>query len=400
MLMARPSLITSTVFYIELIILTRYYIRKDLRYWKMSISLALMSTFLVNWQSSAWLFLIILQLPFIAEELIKQLDIKNIKNSNWKNILKSLRNFLISILLIILSGLLNPYGYKNEIYILLTTKYGEYAQEIETFGTECIQTHMFTMQWYYIVIAIGILLIGIQLRKVSIHDTLLTLGTCIVALEAIRQSYMTMYGVAPILIAILSLLESKFNESYSKQEIKSSTLINCIKIFISFLQILAIYVIFYVVRVVPYTNEYNTELSQIVNYINTETEESGTDKNNINILCESTYSAYFQYYGYKTFTDTRCELLSSQLTEQSPRPVTSSRGYKTLYMDVMQEYSVFGYTPVDSSYIDNFMDYYDFDYAVLYNSNFITYLGYMSDWQEITEFSNNTEYKFYKRIRN
>jgi hypothetical protein len=420
MLNVRPSLITSAVFYIELTLLTKFYIKKTGKgFKKLALSLAIISTFISNWQSAAWPFVIILELPFIAQTLIYLLGI--IKTDADKKLYRlQLKQQLISIPIIILAGLINPYGYKAEIYLWLSRSTSKWSMSLKESSLEQGTVTLFSFEWFLILAFIIILILCIRKKRLQPYELFLTLGTLFVAALQRRQSYMLMYGMSSVIISFTLLYKDKLSTLWtdSKSNIR-----------VKYLSIVIITVAICCFFIAENYNYIEGDFRSLADYIDSDVEANNLDKSDLKILTECLPSAYMQYRGYKTYMDTRYEMVSSTISGQTPRTLPDGSE-----LDVLDEYFTLGYylynsdlnnlyEYYDSSYLiessqnfnlwlqcnpeyealyEDFFTYYDFDYAVVSNSCFKYYIdNHPSDW-ECIELDDNeqSEYALYKRIRN
>jgi hypothetical protein len=391
MLCPRSSLVTSALFFVELTLLTKYYITKEIKSTQLIIGLSLISVFLANWQAAAWLFIIIFELPFIAEKLIYKIGI--LKTSTPK---KEIRNQLgcsiISTIAIILAGLVNPYTYESEIYLWLCREHTKFTGAIADYIEECTQVQFLSRMWFIVIACFAILMIGIALKKVKPYEFFLALGTILVAYKQQRQCYMLLYGISSILVSLILLKYDTISEKLSHKKTKLA--VYYIQVFLTAFFICAAFTL-------NISNVVEDSFKSIADYMDSDVEANDLNKEDLKILTECWPSAYMQYRGYKTFEDCRPETLSKYISGQTPNTNND------LNMDVMEEYVILGYLVTDTEYFDNFFETYDFDYAILYNTNFIHYIEYHTDdWVEIDEeelisdTGINTKYRLFKRIRN
>jgi hypothetical protein len=365
--------------------LTHYYIRKDLSGKKLLIGLSLLSIFQVNWQAAAWAFLIVLELPFIAQVIIYRLGI--LKSDTQKSeYTTQLKYSLVSIIVIIVSGLINPYGYKSEIYLWLSRE--NFTINWYASLGECSPVQFISIDAIIIIISIYILIKAIKVKKVKPYEVFITLGTLFLAIRQQRQSYMIGYGVSSILLKMINLNSDTLKNHISKTKKQATVLIEYIQIFLTAFFTCAIIV-------VSSTNNTKEKLGSLVEHLDSDVEANNLDKSELKILNDIGSSAYLQFNGYKTYEENRIESLSKYITGQTPRNNNDKQ------WSVMEEYINIGFSSVDVKYYNNFFNYYDFDYAVLGNTNFLLYIQcHPEDWQEIDIEDNESDYRLFKRIRN
>ena len=118
----RPHIFSYLIFIIEIVLLEKYVKSNN---WKYLIGLPILSLLLVNMHLSMWYFLFVFLLPFIANSIyIKNITIDKIK----------IMPLLITMLLMFVVGILNPYGIKGLSFIF------------KSYGIDYINEHLVEMQ--------------------------------------------------------------------------------------------------------------------------------------------------------------------------------------------------------------------------------------------------------------
>lgn len=174
--------------------------------WYYLIALPIISVIQINIQSTMWWFLFVMILPFIAE--IKIFNQKNIYTENYKKI-----PLIISFMLMIFCGFLNPYGLDNILYVFKSTSKisGVRIMEMATPTLTNIGGIILTLTFIFVIL----LLVNIK-SKINIRYIFLLIGCFMLQLYAVRN--IPFLGIALSLFACDLLKDKDLGEITNKKD--------------------------------------------------------------------------------------------------------------------------------------------------------------------------------------
>ena len=338
----RPQIITFLILLLETLYLEKYIQNKN---WKSLIPLPFLSILLVNCHCSMWYMQFVFVLPFLV-------DILFIKKGK-KEILK---NLLIFVLLMILAGLINPYGIKSIIYVFRA--YG--IKELNTNIKEMFYPVMNYNPWLFSNLLLYIyIFLAIHLcnKKRDYRFTLFVIGTfflsslhkkCIIYF-LLWTAYA--YSSFDIKIIIKGKIKRIFNSKYF---VLIRTMIYSL-IFISMV------ILLFIIGCKSFKNyNMNYKNEEIVKYI-----INNYDKEKVRLYASFEEGGYTEFMGLKSYIDPRAELFVKK--------------YNGVY-DYFKEYKTITSYP-SQDYIKEFLNKYNFTHIiVLDGSVFERYLFEKSDY--------------------
>jgi hypothetical protein len=280
----------------------------------------------VNMHGIYFLVLLIILLPFI----INSFKIKKLNSEGYKK-----KDLFIVFILMIISGFINPYGYKTIIYGL--SSYSSNSLFNNTVS------ELMTPNFHFIegkIAIITILLIYIiyfsNKEKVLLRYYLLLFGTTYLALDANKSLYFflicSLYPLAYILKNNKSILIEK---EYSKSHHIIHFVLTC-----SFILIICLNI----------SKPKLPESNNMINYLDRVVQ----DKTKVKLYTNYVDGSYAEYRGYYCYMDPRGEIFLEKVNHQKDI-------YKE-YMDI---------TNININY-QEFLDKYQLDYLLL-NKNDILY---------------------------
>ena len=294
--------VTRPIIFSMLILLCNFYcIEKYLRTnysIKPLIFLVINSLLLINLHASMWWLEFILLLPYIVDSF--KFKFMVFEGEGYK---KSC--LFITLILMFLVGFINPYGYKNIIYIFLS--YGnsiinETIAEMQPFKF----SSMIGITFYTILIIIPIIYIMYNKGTVKLRYLLLTAGTSLLALMAHRNGYVFYISVFfPIAYYMKDFPD--YLEKYSSYLNKSISVVLSVMmaIILTILSVIAVYDVFKdnplpdTYEAYEYLLETNVDLDKMVAY---------TGYND---------GAYLEFLGIKCYIDARAEVFLKSLNGES-----------------------------------------------------------------------------------
>ena len=360
----RVQSLSYIIFYLEVYLLNCLYDKGSKKY---SIYLILLSILLVNLHMSVWIIYLILFLPFFQEQFVSLLkDTKISKIISNKIIYKSPKNkkkFIITFIIVILSGLLSPY------------KLLPYTFFIKTIGLKCYdiivemqKTVLFSNTTYLIFLLFTIVTIFLLNIKIKVRDVFYILGLGLLGFMANRHtSYFLL--IIPSIIAVVLC-----NYGYKNK-------IDCIKLNLKKYQLLLFNLLLFMIFIFLFYNidlknfDYNEKNEypvETVSYI----------KKNINykkmrIFNEFNYGSYLAYNDIKVFMDSRAEVYIKEFN-----------GGKDIINDYISVEDYQSYKFV--------FNIYNFDYALVFkNSPIYHYL--MNEKNFIILMEENDKYVLFKK---
>jgi len=167
-IVSRPQIFTYLIILIELLMLEKYIVKNEKKF---LIILPILSFFQINLHSSMWGMLYAFIIPYLINGI--KLRKFNIKLSNYE-----LKPIIITIIIMIIVGFINPYGYKAISYLF--NSYG--SIEMNNFIMEMtpLSFNNYNGKIFTILIFILIFIINFyNKRKLSIRLYLLLIGTAL-----------------------------------------------------------------------------------------------------------------------------------------------------------------------------------------------------------------------------
>lgn len=357
----RPQIIDYLLLIIEIYTL-ELYIRKKNN--KLLLILPILSLLMINFHSSSWPLLFIFLLPYVVDSF--KFKIGKYKSNGFGN-----KYFYLIILAMIIIGFINPYGLENMTYFL------------KSYGYESINANINEMAAFSLEDAISILLliyIGINLLIYYFHKKEFTYRYFFLVLGTLFMSIMH-YKCFPLYyIASFSylayLLRNDFNEYKEHFHYNLSFKIKYI----------ALILLFTICTIRAFTgiNEFKYPLEPIINYL---------DENNVSkdskVYINYDFGGYLEYKGYKAYMDPRAEIFLKTINKKE---------------DIFDEYINLTKTKNPKEY-DNFINKYNFDYLILFDSETLYYyLENNKDYKIVledtseSEFKEKFNYRLYKNI--
>lgn len=341
----RPQLFDYIFLLIEIYILENYIRNKK---YKLLFFLPIISILYINIHASTWFMLILFMLPFIVDSF-------NVKIWNFKFAGYPKKWIFITFILMILGGLINPYGLEAMTYIFNGTSntINIIVAEMRGFTYWGFMPDFLIVLFIYIVF----LIYKRNIDNIKIRYLCLNIGTIILALKY--------YRAISFFLLSLTLLASYFKCDNYKYDKKSNY--KAIKI-VSLLSIISFIII---CIFVPYEYICYGNFNKIALYL-----EKNVSKDAI-IYSEYDIGAYIEYLGYKTNIDPRAELFNKAMNKR---------------FDIIDEY----YDVQVNKNIDKFIKKYKFDYLIVSSDRPLNYyLNSNRDYKLVLKQKCSKEKRFY-----
>ena len=356
----RPKIFTALIFAVEL-----YYLEKFIKEQKTKYLLALpiISVLEINLHASMWWMIIVLMLPYVADSI-------NIPKLKIKGENKKIIPLLLSMVVVFIAGLINPYGINAITYLFRS--YG--LEEISGYISEMKGLNVNdVLGMIMMVIMLLLILVYVFYRKgtFKIRYFFLTLGTTYLMLSAYRSIFIFSTGALFPMAYYLKdvcLPKSKKEQEPNRKKINVLLGILCIVI-----------VATVAVKIVKYDDlSAQAECREAVEYLK-------ANYNPDDVVLFTTYEdgGYAEYLGFKPYMDARAEVF-----------VKKNNGKA----DVMKEYNRL--EDGDIYYKDVF-DKYKFTHAILYKKGLLyTYISRDKDYKQIYSDEKRVIYEYVGKNRN
>ena len=356
----RPQILTYLILISALFLSEKFYKTNNKKYLYL---LPILSLLEINLHASMWLLLICFVGVFLVDSFINK--------KNW-------HSYLITIIIMCLVSLINPYGIRAITYVLS-------SYEVSSLNTYISEMQPLKFNTYKNIASLLILVLLIPLNrkakeKLPIRYFFLLLGTLILATSHLKS--LPYLGIS--LVIILSFLSSDvklsdlfkntFNIIISKTK-KYKILFNAINVTVFVIAIITLFLGLYTETKVP--SMFN-KMVTLVDYL----DENETNKN-VKIYTSYEDGGYLEWRGYKPYIDARGDVFLKSNNKK---------------FDLMDEY-----IKADNSneLTRDLMEKYQFDYLVLkVNSRMNVYIknNKYNYYEVVIDESKTTGYLLYKRV--
>lgn len=332
---ARPQMFSTSILITELYFLEKYFKTSN---WKYLISLPILSILMINMHASMWLMLFCFWLTFFLNTFSYKIG----------KIISSKRNkkeLLVFGILMLLCGLVNPYGYKAMTYVLTSFGVFEINEIVSEMNVPQIQD-LLGLIIYVIIFSIYLIYWLFNKKNIDSRHFFLLLGTTYLSLSSYR-------GYLFFLIATIYPLSIYFNEKfyYIKEKEKN----NFIRISIVLIIILLIIPFLLVTK-----NKWIIFENPLENGINYVKKLEG-NKNGITMYCAYGLCNYAEWLDLKLYIDSRAEIFLKANNKKKDifKEYYNLQQGKLYYKDFIEKYN-FDYLIVDEN---------DYLYQLLINDN-------------------------------
>jgi hypothetical protein len=329
---------------------------------KYLIPLPIISLIQINMHSSIWPMMFVLIVPYIFPHNVYNKTEMLPAIKQW---FKKYRWLLLTMLLMIAAGLINPNGLNGILYVFKS--YGNVASKC---GIQELAPPMITQTMGILCIAsIVALTVFVTINGKKIKDGLPSLyneitrfymaaGTIILACMHLRNSWYLIVGVMPMIAIMLDKLPAP--PIAHKEQTNAKRLMKVIATFLipCLLSVLLCYA-------TPYAQLTggDTEFAprEATKYLNT------LDKKDIKLYTEFNNGAFMEWEGYQVYFDARPELFSIEINQKE---------------DVLTEYMELQNGTLDYG---KFLNKYNFTHLIVTNKTMQMYLKYSDNYKTIVE---------------
>ena len=295
----RPQIFTYTVFLLELICMEKYIKTGN---WKRLIWMPILSLLLINMHASMWLLQFVFMLPVLCNCIkIKGITIDKIK----------IKPLLLTMVVMLLVGFINPYGYKAITFVFST--YG--IPEINHVVTEMEASNLEMFHWKLCVLLLLVIIGLIALNKkvkLDVRDILFLCGSFLFAsMHGKCIIYFVWYSgfiLAKILLVYKDfVLVKDIKKIYSNKFMNN--LVRGLKIGLSFCLVLTFF--FTSIELVKIYNMQTDNTMEAVDYI-----VDNYNKEDVILYTDFTNGGYAEFNDLKSYIDPRAELFHIKLNKK------------------------------------------------------------------------------------
>lgn len=367
---ARPTSISFIIMLSLLYCMEQYRRTKKYRYLSV---LPFLSLLQVNIHSSMWPMMFVLMVPYIFPYVLPRKI--NIKNNCIKWFEKN-RYILLTILIMLGIGFINPNGINGILYVLKS--YGSATGGIPISELQPPTTN--TLYGFIVMIAVAALsLYGYQNKgkwnnpdydaQTEFTRLYMTAGVLILACTHLRNLWFLILGATP---TILIVMKNIHNKSQEEQKLKYPFLKG-----ILYLSILTVagFMFLSSASYSPITNnDSNRAPIQAVEYL------KETDKEDVVLYTEFENGAFMEWHGFRVYMDARPELYQKNINSKE---------------DIYQEYCNVKQGNIDYS---KFLSKYEFTHLVVTENTLLDmYLSLNENYKAVVD---GNGYNLYMRVDN
>lgn len=350
----RPQIFDFLNLLLVLYIMEMFYRKKSN---KILFLLPIISFLQINLHASVWFMLFLFMLPFVVNFLI----CKIVDQSDNR-----IFQVLGIIVVMLLVGVINPYGIKNITYIF--TSYGvKYINELvvemlpPSLNTEY---NIYGILTFTIMACVLAVYIGYKKEKISLRYALLLLGVTVLALSHIRNYSLYIIGtIPPLALYLKKILKKDYNKQIIDKHYKRHYKI-----------IIGILCIYLVGMSFIFNNKFTNELEKGVDYL-----LDHYKKEDIVLYADYNNGSYLEFRGLKPYIDTRAEVFLKANNKKE---------------DILKEYYLLSYHHLDYK---KFVDKYQFTHLVLAKEEPLYY--YISNNKDYTRIYQDKEYEIYEKSK-
>lgn len=340
-MVTRPQIFTYCIILIQLIALEKYVKTGKIKHLAV---LPFLSVLSVNLHASMWTMLLIMMLPYIANSL--PIKIKGKSISCCKTV-----PLLAATVLMVLCGLITPYGYKGLAFIFTTSLGNKVNNAISELSPFKLSFSFFDILQFTIFAIIILIYIFNKKGKTELRFVLLTAGTLVMAMLYIK---LIPYFVITAYPAVLKYLQnvdlSKLSSKGNSSKMNPKTTKSLITVvFVCVAGLMGIIIAMNISDASQYiktngSDETTVELDASLDAISKDAEENGTD---IVLYNGFNSGGYIEFKGYKAYIDPRADSFVIE--------ANNDYDYLTEYLDLIS----------GNIYYKEVLDKYDFTYLIV-----------------------------------
>ncbi len=325
-IVTRPHIFTVLNLVIMLYLLESYVRKNNVKYlfW-----LPLIGVLQINMHGIYFIILFIITIPYVINSF--RFKIFNIESKGYKK-----KPLFIALFCMLLTGFINPYGYKTVIYGFMT------YQSNSLFNNSIVELlalnfHNLTDKLFIIVIITTYVLHFSKLKEKPVRYTLLLLGTSYLAFDALKSFYLFLFCSLFPLVLLFKKEKNDYDKVYSK---------NYHLFHLTFTIVLCISCLFVI------NKPTNPDIVAFIDYLDKEV----TNKEEIKLFTDYIDGSYAEYRGYNCYLDPRGEIFLISYNKKE---------------DIFEEYDKVLNFKINYK---DFIDKYHFDYMLVRNESELGYL--------------------------
>lgn len=289
-MVTRPQIFTYTILLTEILLLEKHVQTKKGKY---LIGIPFLSLLLINLHAAMWLMLFVFLLPYLISSIPIRID--SFKREAKGDLILLLSTTAISGV----TGLLNPYGLDNMLYLF--SSYGE-----KSFSTikEMESTSLSTSEGKMLFITLGITLLilcFIRKRMLAVRFFLLFAGTLLLGMMQIKGiPYFIMFGIPAYTYMLSGISIVDLTRQLRQSFTKSIKVLGTIFLMISFIYVCEAR-FFTTYEIMQNSNEHLSHLDAAISILD-QSEEPVVLYTNFND------GQYLEFNGYHPYIDGRAEV--------------------------------------------------------------------------------------------
>lgn len=347
-MVSRPQVFGYLFLVIELLLLEKYVKTEKYRY---LIPLPFISILWMQLHSTMWVICLIMMLPYLCE-----FEIFAFKGMTAKKYRK--KPLLITLGCMFLGGFINPYGARSVFYLVQSMR----SKELAMIGiNELSKADVSSLTLFILVAAGHIIFLWFRRKKVPVRYVLLTIGTFVMGLYAVRN--MAFFTIAGGAVLAWEFKDIKIPEKWTKHGLD---------LLVIGIPAIALFGVLSTVspgaEIGYFDNLY--ERTSCKEAVDTLADMTGK-KSGLKVYTSFNDGAYAEFMGFKAYIDPRAEVFIKDINKKK---------------DVLSEYAEFIGNTI--SY-QEMQERYDFDYWIADKGNGYTiYMEQDPDYENVYEDDN------------
>ena len=318
----RPHIFTVLNLTIMLYLLESYIQKDDIKY---LYGLPIISLLQINMHGIYFILLLIIISPFLINSF--KFKFLNVKSNGYRK-----KPLIIAFICMILTGFINPYGYKTIIYGFSSyDSTGLFNNTIAELSA--LNFHKIYDKIFIVTIIITYILYFNKKKEIPLRYYLLLFGTTYLAFDAVKSFYLF------LICSFYPLAYIYSNNKKTKKEYQFSKIYHIFHG--SFTVVLCIFC---------FLNIKNPQLPEISKYIDY-LDENVANKENMKLFTDYMDGSYAEYRGYNCYLDPRGEIFLKSNNKKE---------------DIYEEYNNVSIFKINYK---DFIDKYKFDYMLIKNES-------------------------------
>jgi hypothetical protein len=344
-MITRPIIFTIMYIVLELYTLELFITYNDNKY---LIVLPVISVFMINLQAAMWPIQFVMLLPYVLDSF--NFKVKFISGQGYEK-----KFFIFAIIVMILVGIINPYGIKSMTYLFRSYGYPEISNTVIEMKPININEGTGLVIFSYILINI-LIYCFYRNGKTKIRYFLLTLGTGIMALSSYRNFSFFIIGSLIPLAYYLKNVTLKTNN-----DVISPKVIGLRKVFI--ISIVVVTLCAFFISNEDEDSELN-DLNAAIDYI-----LHNEDISNIILYTRYNDGGLTEFSGLPSYIDPRAEVFVKKNNNKDDimKEYIDLQGGKLYYKSVLDKYNFSHLLVSEEDILSTYLPY-DNNYAIIYSN--------------------------------